>query len=114
MDEPLGALDKNLREEMQYEIKHIHENLGVTIVYYPDGSPTIRTLRFLMGLSAIIMSEFMERPDNAFVPNLLARTAWWGMLKALCECCLVKTDHGVKVFAKNISVKNVGIAPPYG
>ena len=33
MDEPLGALDKNLREQMQYEIKHIHENLGVTVVY---------------------------------------------------------------------------------
>ena len=30
MDEPLGALDKQLREEMQYEIKHIHENLGVS------------------------------------------------------------------------------------
>ena len=33
MDEPLGALDKNLREKMQYELKHIHENLGVTVVY---------------------------------------------------------------------------------
>ena len=33
MDEPLGALDKNLREQMQYEIKHIHENLGLTVVY---------------------------------------------------------------------------------
>jgi len=33
MDEPLGALDKQLREQMQYEIKHIHENLGVTVVY---------------------------------------------------------------------------------
>ena len=33
MDEPLGALDKQLREKMQYEIKHIHERLGVTIVY---------------------------------------------------------------------------------
>jgi len=33
MDEPLGALDKNLREKMQYEIKHIHENLGLTVVY---------------------------------------------------------------------------------
>ena len=27
MDEPLGALDKNLREQMQYEIKHIHESI---------------------------------------------------------------------------------------
>ena len=31
MDEPLGALDKNLRESMQYEIKHIHESIGVTV-----------------------------------------------------------------------------------
>ena len=29
----LGALDKNLRESMQYEIKHIHESIGVTVVY---------------------------------------------------------------------------------
>ncbi len=33
MDEPLGALDKQLREHMQYEIKHLHEQLGVTVVY---------------------------------------------------------------------------------
>jgi putative spermidine/putrescine transport system ATP-binding protein len=33
MDEPLGALDKRLREHMQLEIKHIHQRLGVTVVY---------------------------------------------------------------------------------
>ena len=33
MDEPLGALDKQLREHMQFEIKHLHERLGVTVVY---------------------------------------------------------------------------------
>lgn len=33
MDEPLGALDRRLREEMQYEIRRIHRSLGVTIVY---------------------------------------------------------------------------------
>ena len=33
MDEPLGALDKNLREQMQYEVKHLHEELGLTVVY---------------------------------------------------------------------------------
>ena len=33
MDEPLGALDRRLREEMQYEIRRIHRTLGVTIVY---------------------------------------------------------------------------------
>jgi putative spermidine/putrescine transport system ATP-binding protein len=33
MDEPLGALDKNLREQMQLELKHLHAQLGATIVY---------------------------------------------------------------------------------
>jgi putative spermidine/putrescine transport system ATP-binding protein len=33
LDEPLGALDKNLREQMQIEIKRIHRELGVTTVY---------------------------------------------------------------------------------
>ncbi|QEW25669.1 Spermidine/putrescine import ATP-binding protein PotA [Roseovarius indicus] len=33
MDEPLGALDKKLREDMQLEIKRLHAELGVTIIY---------------------------------------------------------------------------------
>ncbi|MGX5843632.1 ABC transporter ATP-binding protein [Mesorhizobium sp. ArgA1] len=33
MDEPLGALDKRLREDLQLEIKHLHQELGVTVVY---------------------------------------------------------------------------------
>jgi ABC-type Fe3+/spermidine/putrescine transport system ATPase subunit len=33
MDEPLGALDKQLREHLQIEIKALHEQLGVTIIY---------------------------------------------------------------------------------
>ena len=33
MDEPLGALDKQLREQMQFEIRHLHQRLGVTMVY---------------------------------------------------------------------------------
>ena len=33
LDEPLGALDKQLREHMQFEIKALHERLGITVVY---------------------------------------------------------------------------------
>ena len=33
MDEPLSALDKNLREEMQLEIKHLQQQLGVTVIF---------------------------------------------------------------------------------
>ena len=33
LDEPLGALDKNLREQMQVEIKRIHRDVGITMIY---------------------------------------------------------------------------------
>jgi len=33
MDEPLGALDKKLRDQMQLEIKHLHTELGITVLY---------------------------------------------------------------------------------
>ncbi|MFN4014051.1 MAG: ABC transporter ATP-binding protein [Reyranella sp.] len=33
LDEPLGALDRQLREQMQYELKHLHQRLDVTMVY---------------------------------------------------------------------------------
>ncbi|MDX1431031.1 MAG: ABC transporter ATP-binding protein [Gammaproteobacteria bacterium] len=33
MDEPLGALDKKLRDALQREVKHLHQNLGMTVLY---------------------------------------------------------------------------------
>jgi putative spermidine/putrescine transport system ATP-binding protein len=33
LDEPLGALDKNLREQMQIEIRRLHDDLGITTIY---------------------------------------------------------------------------------
>ena len=33
LDEPLGALDRQLREQMQYELKHLHQRLDITMVY---------------------------------------------------------------------------------
>uniref|UniRef100_UPI00356AB6B4 ABC transporter ATP-binding protein n=1 Tax=Roseovarius sp. TaxID=1486281 RepID=UPI00356AB6B4 len=33
MDEPLSALDKNLREQMQFEVRALHDRLGITTVY---------------------------------------------------------------------------------
>ena len=32
MDEPLGALDKNLREQMQFELRRLHAELGITVL----------------------------------------------------------------------------------
>jgi len=44
MDEPLGALDKRLRETMQYEIMRLHRELGLTVVYVTHDQNEAMTL----------------------------------------------------------------------
>jgi len=78
MDEPLGALDKQLREHMQYEIKHIHESLGVTVVYVTHDQSEALTMsnRIAVFNDGIIQqlaspSVLYERPDNSFVAHFI-------------------------------------------
>ena len=78
MDEPLGALDKNLREEMQYEIKHIHESLGVTVVYVTHDQSEALTMsnRIAVFDDGVIQQlatpdVLYEKPDNAFVAQFI-------------------------------------------
>ena len=44
MDEPLGALDKQLRLEMQLELKHLQARLGVTVIYVTHDQEEALTL----------------------------------------------------------------------
>ena len=78
MDEPLGALDKNLREQMQYEIKHIHENLGLTVVYVTHDQSEALTMsnRIAVFDDGIIQQcdapeVIYEKPNNAFVADFI-------------------------------------------
>ncbi|MGB0410770.1 MAG: ABC transporter ATP-binding protein [Pikeienuella sp.] len=78
MDEPLGALDKQLREHMQYEIKHIHEQLGVTVVYVTHDQSEALTMsdRIAVFNDGVIQqlappSDLYERPDNSFVAQFI-------------------------------------------
>ncbi|WP_081163209.1 ABC transporter ATP-binding protein [Ensifer aridi] len=78
MDEPLGALDKQLREEMQFEIKHIHENLGVTVVYvtHDQGEALTMSDRIAVFNDGVIQqiakpAELYERPENVFVAKFI-------------------------------------------
>jgi putative spermidine/putrescine transport system ATP-binding protein len=78
MDEPLGALDKQLREQMQYEIKHIHETLGVTVVYVTHDQSEALTMSnrvavFNDGVIQQLASPeaLYETPMNAFVAQFI-------------------------------------------
>ena len=78
MDEPLGALDKQLREHMQYEIKHLHERLGVTVVYVTHDQSEALTMsdRIAVFNDGVIQqlappADLYERPKNAFVAQFI-------------------------------------------
>ncbi len=78
MDEPLGALDKQLREHMQFEIKHLHEQLGVTVVYVTHDQSEALTMSDRVAVfndgkiqQLAPPEDLYERPDNSFVAQFI-------------------------------------------
>jgi putative spermidine/putrescine transport system ATP-binding protein len=78
MDEPLGALDRKLREQMQAEIRHIHRSVGTTVVYVTHDQSealTMSDLVVVMHRSRIAQigtpRELYEAPASAFVADFL-------------------------------------------
>ncbi|HEY0285423.1 MAG TPA: ABC transporter ATP-binding protein [Pseudomonas sp.] len=81
MDEPLGALDKKLREELQDELRHLHRRLGLTIVYVThDQEEAMRLSQriaiFSHGKIVALGSsyELYQNPPNAFVASFLGNS----------------------------------------
>jgi putative spermidine/putrescine transport system ATP-binding protein len=78
LDEPLGALDRQLREEMQLEIRHLHERLGVTMVYVTHDQAEALTMSDRIAVfegGAIRQLDtpeaLYERPADAFVAGFV-------------------------------------------
>jgi putative spermidine/putrescine transport system ATP-binding protein len=81
MDEPLGALDKRLREQMQIEIKHLHKRLGVSIIYVTHDQDEALVMSDRIGvfnhgrLEQIgPAEELYERPKTRFVAEFIGET----------------------------------------
>lgn len=82
MDEPLGALDKQLREQLQIEIKHIQKELGLTVVYVTHDQSEALTMSdriavFNDGTVQQLASpaELYEQPHNAFVAQFIGESS---------------------------------------
>src|SRR5262249_4612491 len=78
LDEPLGALDKNLREQMQVEIKRIHREVGTTMIYVTHDQTEAMTMSdriavFCDGKVAQIGSplDVYNRPASRFVGEFI-------------------------------------------
>lgn len=81
MDEPLGALDKNLREQMQTEIKRLHRELGTTIIYVTHDQEEALNMSdriCLMKTGEIAQlgtpDELYFRPNSRFVAEFIGES----------------------------------------
>lgn len=117
MDEPLGALDKQLREHMQFEIKHLHESLGITVVYvtHDQGEALTMSDRVAVFNDGRIQqlappSDLYERPDNSFVAQFIGEN---NKLPGTIESleggkCTVRLETGEVIDATPVNVTEKG------
>ena len=78
LDEPLGALDLKMRQEMQLELKHMHDELGITFIYVTHDQEEALT----MSDTIVVMNQgyiqqigtpedIYNEPENAFVADFI-------------------------------------------
>jgi len=108
MDEPLGALDKQLREHMQLEIKHLHARLGVNVVYVTHDQGEALTMSDRVGVfndgtlqQVAPPAALYETPANPFVASFIGENnAIAGVVAELGNGrCGVRTADGSLISA---------------
>ena len=117
MDEPLGALDKQLREQMQLEIKHLHERLGVTVVYVTHDQAEALTMsdRIAVFNDGAIQqldrpADLYEKPESSFVARFIGENnTLLGTVEMVRDgYCRVALDGGGQVVARAIRIAGEG------
>lgn len=111
MDEPLSALDKKLRDQMQIELRHLHEKLGMTTVYVTHDQREALTMsdRIAVVNHGRIMQlanprDLYERPANRFVADFIGESTFLPVSRSgkdvlyngqplLCEVPQIETDN---------------------
>lgn len=117
MDEPLGALDKQLREHMQFEIKRIADNLGITVVYVTHDQTEALTMSDRVAVfedgriqQLAPPDKLYEEPENSFVAQFIGENnTLEGVIKEIKGgMALVQLDGGELIESKLINVDKVG------
>jgi ABC-type Fe3+/spermidine/putrescine transport system ATPase subunit len=99
MDEPLGALDKQLRESLQLEMRRLHADLGITFIYVTHDQEEALTMSDRVavmheGLVAQIGSpeELYDRPCNRFVASFIGESNFLSGIMRGTEDSMVVVD----------------------
>jgi putrescine transport system ATP-binding protein len=112
LDEPLGALDKKLRQRTQFELVNILESVGVTCVmvtHDQDEAMAMATRIAVMSQGRVLQvgtpKEIYEYPNCRFVADFIGNVNLWeGSLEVdAVDRCEVKTAHGMVKVGHGIS-----------
>lgn len=81
MDEPLGALDKQLREQMQLDIRELHHRLGLTVIFVTHDQDEALTMSDRIAIfnhgkiqQCATPREVYDHPANRFVAEFIGET----------------------------------------
>jgi putative spermidine/putrescine transport system ATP-binding protein len=122
MDEPLGALDKKLREHMQLEIKHLHKSVGITVIYVTHDQAEALTMSDRIAVmnqgrfeQIGLPSDLYERPRSKFVADFIGETNFIEavLLGERGGRLELVTSKGIKILASmrySLSKKEVSVA----
>jgi len=101
LDEPLGALDLQLRKEMQQELKRLQRRLGMTFLYVTHDqeealmmADRIAVLQAGRAWQTGTPVEIYEYPSSAFVASFIGETNFFCGRIALCAAEAVRVDVG--------------------
>ena len=117
MDEPLGALDKQLREKMQFEITHLAHELGITTVYVTHDQTEALTMSDRVAVfndgriqQVAAPDELYESPQNSFVAQFIGENnTMEGTIKEIKGgLAVVQLDNGELIDAKPVNVEKAG------
>ncbi|MEQ9037697.1 MAG: ABC transporter ATP-binding protein [Silicimonas sp.] len=117
MDEPLGALDKQLREQMQFEITRLAHDLGITTVYVTHDQTEALTMSDRVAvfddgrIQQIAAPDVLyEEPQNSFVAQFIGENNTLdGVVKSIDgDRCIITLDSGEEIDAKPVNVGKPG------
>ncbi|WP_189368290.1 ABC transporter ATP-binding protein [Tateyamaria omphalii] len=117
MDEPLGALDKQLRETLQFEITRLAHDLGITTVYVTHDQTEALTMSDRVAVfddgriqQLAPPDQLYEEPENSFVAQFIGEnnTLLGKVSKIAGDQCEVTLDDGEIIDAKPVNVTEVG------
>ena len=117
MDEPLGALDKQLRETLQFEITRLAHDLGITVVYVTHDQTEALTMSDRVAVfddgriqQLAPPDQLYEAPENSFVAQFIGENNTLdGVVKEIKGgVAMIQLDSGELIQAKPINVTKAG------